>query len=250
LAPRPPPSPVRWSARMSPSGRTCCYFLRPCPRTTAFSDDAEEGHAAIAAPSIQWRMRATGGAPLRTAPMICNFVPVILFGRHQGTTMRIGLTTAALTLIPTAAFAHPGIGDPHGFVHGFAHPLGGLGPILAMVTVGIFAWQLGGRALWLVPATFVLAMAAGGALGMAGVPVPFVELGIAASVIVLGAVVAFARRAPVAIAVGLVGVFAIFHGHAHGTEMPLDATGGAYAAGFMLATALLHAAGIALGFAI
>ncbi|MBV8421053.1 MAG: HupE/UreJ family protein [Hyphomicrobiales bacterium] len=164
--------------------------------------------------------------------------------------MRTGLTTAALTLIPTAAFAHPAIGDAHGFVAGFAHPLGGLDHVLAMVTVGIFAWQLGGRALWLVPATFVLAMAAGGALGMAGVPVPFVELGIAASVIVLGAVVAFARRAPVAIAVGLVGVFAIFHGHAHGTEMPLDATGGAYAAGFMLATALLHAAGIALGFAI
>jgi urease accessory protein len=164
--------------------------------------------------------------------------------------MRTGLTTAALTLIPTAAFAHPAIGDAHGFVAGFAHPLGGLDHILAMVTVGIFAWQLGGRALWLVPATFVLAMAAGGALGMAGVPVPFVEVGIAASVIVLGAVVAFARRAPVAIAVALVGVFAIFHGHAHGTEMPLDAAGGAYAAGFMLATALLHAAGIALGFAI
>jgi urease accessory protein len=101
-----------------------------------------------------------------------------------------------------------------------------------------------------VPATFILAMAAGGALGMAGVPVPFVELGVAASVIVLGAVVAFARKAPVAIAVGLVGVFAIFHGHVHGTEMPLDASGGAYAAGFLLATALLHAAGIALGFAI
>jgi len=164
--------------------------------------------------------------------------------------MRTGLTTAALTLIPTAAFAHPGIGDAHGFVAGFAHPLGGLDHILAMVTVGIFAWQLGGRALWLVPATFILVMAAGGALGMAGVPVPFVELGIAASVIVLGAVVAFARKAPVAIAVGLVGVFAIFHGHAHGTAMPLDASGGAYAAGFLLATALLHAAGIALGFAI
>src|SRR6516225_8682260 len=113
-------------------------------------------------------MRVIGGAPLQTVPVICNFVPVILFGRHQGTTMRIGLTTA-LTLIPTAAFAHPGIGDAHGFVAGFAHPLGGLDHILAMVTVGIFAWQLGGRALWLVPATFVLAMAAGGALGMAGV---------------------------------------------------------------------------------
>lgn len=158
------------------------------------------------------------------------------------------IIAAALTLLPTAAFAHPG--DAHGFVHGFAHPLGGLDHVLAMVTVGLFAWQLGGRALALVPATFVLAMAAGGALGMAAMPLPGVELGIAASVIVLGAVVAFARRAPVAIAVGLVGVFAIFHGHAHGTEMPLDATSGAYAAGFMLATALLHAAGIALGFAI
>ena len=164
--------------------------------------------------------------------------------------MRTGLLTAALTLIPAAAFAHTGVGDAHGFATGFAHPLGGLDHILAMMTVGIFAWQLGGRALWLVPATFVLAMAAGGALGMAGVPVPFVELGIAASVIVLGAVVAFARKAPVAIAVGLVGVFAVFHGHAHGTEMPLDASGSAYAAGFLLATALLHAAGIALGFAI
>jgi urease accessory protein len=119
-----------------------------------------------------------------------------------------------------------------------------------MVTVGIFAWQLGGRALWLVPATFVLAMAGGGTLGMAGVPLPFVELGIAASIIVLGAIVAFARTAPVAIAVGIVGLLAIFHGHAHGTEMPLDAAASAYAAGFMLATALLHVAGIALGFAI
>src|SRR5262249_12614795 len=169
----------------------------------------------------------------------------------------IGLTTAALTLIPTAAFAHPGIGDAHGFVDGFAHPLGGLDHILAMVTVGIFAWQLGGRALWLVPAAFVLAMAAGralrlarGALGMAGVPLPFVELGIAASVIVLGAMVAFAHTAPLAIAVGIVGLFAIFHGHAHGTEMPLDAAASTYAAGFMLATMLLHVAGIALGFAI
>jgi urease accessory protein len=119
-----------------------------------------------------------------------------------------------------------------------------------MVTVGIFAWQLGGRALWLVPATFVLAMAGGGALGMAGVPLPFVELGIAASVIVLGVMVAFARTAPLAIAVGIVGLFAIFHGHAHGTEMPLDAAASTYAAGFMLATVLLHVAGIALGFAI
>ena len=157
---------------------------------------------------------------------------------------------AALTLVPTAALAHTGIGDAHGFVHGFAHPLGGLDHVLAMVTVGIFAWQLGGRALWLVPATFVLVMAVAGGLGLYGVAVPFVEFGIAASVIVLGAVVALGVKAPLAVAMGVAGLFAVFHGHAHGTEMPLDAAGAAYAAGFMLATALLHLGGIALGFVI
>jgi urease accessory protein len=101
-----------------------------------------------------------------------------------------------------------------------------------------------------VPATFVLVMAAGAVLGMARLPLPLVEFGIAASVIVLGSIVAFARGAPIAVAVGIVGLFAIFHGHAHGTEMALNAAGGAYAAGFLLATALLHLAGIALGCAI
>jgi urease accessory protein len=156
----------------------------------------------------------------------------------------------AMALAPAVASAHTGIGQAAGFFHGFWHPIGGIDHVLAMVAVGLFAAQLGGRALWAVPATFVAVMAAGGALGMAGVPIPFVELGIAASVIVLGSIVAFARKAPVAIAVGIVGLFAIFHGHAHGTEMPLDAASGAYAAGFMLATALLHVAGIAIGFAI
>ena len=158
--------------------------------------------------------------------------------------MRTGLITAALTLIPAAAFAHTGAGEAHGFVSGFAHPLGGLDHILAMVTVGIFAWQLGGRALWLVPGSFVLAMAIGAALGMAGVALPFVEFGIAASVIVLGGIVAFACNAPIVVAMGVVALFAIFHGHAHGSEMPIDAAGGTYAAGFMLATALLHAAAL------
>src|SRR5260370_23641205 len=115
--------------------------------------------------------------------------------------MRTGLTTAALTLIPTAAFAHPGLGDAHGFVAGFAHPLGGLDHILAMVTVGIFAWQLGGRALWLVPATFVVALAAGGALRIAHLPAPVLAPGIAAPRVVVGAVLAFARPAPGCISV-------------------------------------------------
>jgi urease accessory protein len=161
--------------------------------------------------------------------------------------MRTGLITAALTLIPATAFAHTGAADAPGFAWGFAHPFGGIDHILAMVTVGILAWQLGGRALALVPATFVLVMAAGAALGMARLPLPLVEIGITISVIVLGGMVAFTRNAPIAIAVGLVGLFALFHGHAHGTEMALNTDAGAYAAGFILATALLHVAGIALG---
>lgn len=165
-------------------------------------------------------------------------------------TIRTAAAAAALTLLPQLAFAHTGAGAVHGFSHGFAHPLGGLDHLLAMVTVGIFAWQLGGRAVWAVPATFVGLMAVGGALGVSGIDVPFVELGIALSVIVLGGVVAFGLKAPLAAAMAMVGFFAIFHGHAHGAEMPADASGLAYGLGFMVATAGLHLAGIGLGMAI
>jgi urease accessory protein len=154
------------------------------------------------------------------------------------------------SLLPATAFAHTGIGDTAGFVHGFSHPIGGVDHVLAMVAVGIFAYQLGGRALWLVPATFVLVMAAGGALGMTGATLPYTEIGIALSVVILGAIIALAVKAPVAAAMALVGIFAIFHGFAHGAEMPADSSGAMYAAGFMLGTALLHAAGLALGFLI
>ncbi|MFI0848784.1 HupE/UreJ family protein [Mesorhizobium sp. IMUNJ 23232] len=166
--------------------------------------------------------------------------------------MRLKVTIArgmamAAALLPTAALAHTGVGHTSGFMHGFAHPISGLDHILAMIMVGVFAWLLGGRALWLVPATFVLVMAIGGVLGVAGIEVPYVETGIALSVVVLGVVVALGVKAPVAMAMGLVGLFAIFHGHAHGAEMPEDAGSLAYAAGFMIATALLHAAGIGIG---
>lgn len=157
----------------------------------------------------------------------------------------------AFALSPALAFAHTGMGDAHGFAHGFAHPIGGLDHVLAMVAVGIFAATLGGRALWAVPATFVALMAVGGGLGMAGVDVPFVEIGIALSVVVLGGAVALGwKNAPLGLAMALVGIFAIFHGHAHGAEMPENASGAAYAAGFMLATALLHMVGIGVGLAI
>jgi urease accessory protein len=157
------------------------------------------------------------------------------------------LATFALFLAPTAALAHVGIGNTSGFMDGFIHPLTGLDHQLAIILVGVFAYQLGGRALWLVPLTFVAAMALGGFLGVAGIPVPFVEIGIALSVIVLGGGVAFGVKAPVALAMGAVGLFAIFHGHAHGSEMPLDAPGFEYGIGFMLATAVLHAVGIGIG---
>jgi urease accessory protein len=160
------------------------------------------------------------------------------------------LAVLALCLAPTAALAHVGVGSTSGFAHGFMHPLSGLDHQLAMILVGLFAYQLGGRALWLVPLTFVSVMALGGFLGVMGVPIPFVEVGIALSVVVLGAIVAIGMRAPLAVAMGAVGLFAIFHGHAHGSEMPLDASGLEYGVGFMLATAVLHAVGIGIGFLI
>jgi urease accessory protein len=150
---------------------------------------------------------------------------------------------------PSAALAHPGAPYVHGFEGGFAHPLAGADHILAMVTVGILAWQLGGRAIWIVPATFVLVMALAAALA-AGVALPFLEVAIAASVVILGALVALNVRAPLAAAAGTVALFAIFHGHAHGSEMPIDLSAAAYAAGFILATALLHGIGVALGCAL
>ena len=162
----------------------------------------------------------------------------------------LGLALAATALIlPGAALAHPGHIEASGFTHGFAHPIGGLDHVLAMVAVGLFAAGLGGRALWAVPLTFVAVMALGGALGVQGVALPFVETGIALSVVVLGTLIALRVQWPVAAAMALVGLFAIFHGHAHGAEMPLDASGAAYAAGFMIATALLHMVGIAIGLA-
>ncbi|WHO77113.1 HupE/UreJ family protein [Rhizobium sp. BT03] len=164
--------------------------------------------------------------------------------------LKSGLLALAAAALPAVAYAHTGVGQTSGFVHGFSHPVSGLDHVLAMVMVGVFAFQLGGRATWLVPATFVLVMALGGALGVSGVNLPFVETGIALSVVVLGAIVALNVKAPTALAMGVVGLFAIFHGHAHGVEMPEDAGGAAYAAGFMIATALLHAAGLGLGYVI
>lgn len=151
-----------------------------------------------------------------------------------------------LALAPEAALAHPGHAAG-GFGLGLMHPLGGLDHVLAMVAVGLFAWHLGGRALWLVPLAFVATMALGGAIGMAGTSLPLVEIGIALSVVVIGGLVALRRTMPTEIAMAVVAVFALFHGQAHGAEMGQAASGLAYGAGFLMATAFLLGAGILIG---
>jgi len=151
-------------------------------------------------------------------------------------------------LVATPALAHPGH-ETGGLAHGFLHPLGGPDHVLAMVAVGLIAARIGGRALVLVPAAFLAMMALGGAAGAMGWHLPHVETGIALSVLVLGLVLALGMVPPVAGAMALVGAFAVFHGFAHGAEMPDAASGLAYGLGFLAATALLHAAGLGLGLA-
>ncbi len=157
------------------------------------------------------------------------------------------LTSIAL-LLPAAASAHEGSSLPYGsFVAGLAHPVLGIDHFLAMVSVGIVSAQIGGRAIWTVPATFVGVMALGGLLGWLDVGLTSVEFGIAFSVLALGTAIAADRRLPVLVAMGAVAIFATFHGYAHGAEMPTVANPLRYALGFMTGTALLHVAGVLIG---
>ena len=151
---------------------------------------------------------------------------------------------ALLVAAATPALAHPGHGA-ESFAAGVAHPLSGLDHIAVMIAVGLWSALKGGRALWVWPATFVGVMLFGGALGMAQVPLPLVEPGILASVVVLGLMTAFAVDVPVAAGAALIAVFALLHGHAHGTEAADTVAGIEYMAGLALATAALHSAGIA-----
>jgi urease accessory protein len=148
---------------------------------------------------------------------------------------------------PGASFAHVETGEVTGLLSGFRHPIGGLDHILAMFAVGLWGAQLGAPAIWILPVTFPLVMAFGGFLGLIGIPVPGVEIGIALSAVVLGLAVLTQFRPPLWVAMLMVGVFAIFHGHAHGVEIPAGASDLAYSIGFVVATGLLHAAGIVVG---
>ena len=157
------------------------------------------------------------------------------------------LMCLVMLLVAGAAQAHTEGSVAGGFISGFSHPLFGLDHLLAMVAVGIWGATLGRPLVWALPVAFPLLMVVGAVMGIAGLPVPFIEVGIAVSVIVLGIAIAAAWRAPVAVAVAIVSVFGIFHGFAHGTELPETASPAAYAAGFVLSTGLLHLAGIAIG---
>ena len=158
------------------------------------------------------------------------------------------ITTLVLALLAAQpALAHVGGAEAAGFLSGLRHPVSGFDHVLAMVAVGLWGAQLGAPAIWVLPIAFPMVMALGGLLGLLGVPLPGVEVGIALSALVLGAMVLFELRPPLWVAGVMVAVFAVFHGHAHGAELPPGADGLLYSFGFVLSTGLLHAFGIAVG---
>lgn len=162
---------------------------------------------------------------------------------------KIAFPSLLLLALPTLAHAHTGHADPGGLSHGLLHPVGGLDHILAMVAIGLWAVQLGGRALWLVPAAFLATLLVGGALGIENFALPLVEPGILASVLILGLLITFAARVPLLATVPLVGAFGVFHGFAHGAEMPMAISSLAYSVGFLIASAglIVTGMGVAIG---
>ena len=159
------------------------------------------------------------------------------------------LVSLVLITLPRLVFAHAPEGAGGGFMTGFLHPILGYDHLIAMVAVGLWGAFLGDRVLWILPIVFPTIMAVGAAIGILGLEIPLVEFVIALSGVVLGALIALRFRAPLAIAMVLVGIFAIFHGYAHGLEMPEQISAMTYGAGFVIGTGLLHLAGIGLGFA-
>jgi urease accessory protein len=154
-----------------------------------------------------------------------------------------------ILLLPGNASAHVRSGDAIGFVTGLLHPVSGLDHVLAMIAVGLWGAQLGQPAVWLLPVTFPMVMALGGMLGLMGIPLPGIEIGIAASAIILGIAVMREARPRLPVAAVVVALFAIFHGHAHGTELPEGENGLLYSMGFVVATGTLHATGVGIGLA-
>jgi urease accessory protein len=200
----------------------------------------------IATPAFsQLRPSHPGGASLSKEERFSLFVGTSREDVHHRVVAPLLVTL--LLLLPSTASAHTETGAVGGLISGFLHPLTGLDHVVAMVAVGLWGVFLGAPAVWLLPVIFPVVMALGGALGVLRAPLPGVEAGIALSGVILGLMVALAAKPPLRIAGAIVGLFAIFHGHAHGTELPEAANALTYAAGFVIATGLLHLSGIAFG---
>lgn len=160
---------------------------------------------------------------------------------------RAALLALALALVARAALAHEQVGAAAGFLTGLRHPISGLDHVLAMIAVGLWGAQLGAPAIWVLPVAFPMTMAVGGFFGLLGVPLPGVEVAIGLSALALGLMVALEAHPPLPAAAALVAFFAIFHGHAHGVELPAGQSGLTYSIGFVVATGCLHGVGIAIG---
>ena len=214
-------------------------------------------HHRIQPNTADFRPQGRQSASQRAATVLSSVVPwtgeiacVVKAGeRHmlRGLLVRALVLGTALLLLSQGAQAHTGAGVAGGFWSGVLHPITGWDHVIAMVAVGLWGAFLGRPAIWVLPVVFPLVMAFGGALGVLGVPLPHVEVGIALSAVVLGLMVATAARLPLLWAGVIVGIFAIFHGHAHGTELPGAANPFAYALGFVIATGCLHVLGITFG---
>ena len=172
--------------------------------------------------------------------------PEMRTGLRTSFEVRLAGAALAVMALPSSAVAHAG-GSAAGLLSGLLHPVSGLDHVLAMVAVGIWGAQLGAPAIWILPVTFPMVMALGGMLGLLGIAVPGVEIGIGVSALLLGIMVAREARPPLTLAAALVGVFAIFHGYAHGTELPAGQNGLLYSIGFVASTGSLHACGIGVG---
>ena len=162
---------------------------------------------------------------------------------------RLAIFGLAMGVSAPAALAHPSLDHAAGLVHGFMHPVSGYDHVLAMLAVGLLAVRLSGRALWVVPAAFMSVMVLGASMGSAGIQIPFVEFGIVTSVVVLAGLASIGTRLSTAFAASVAAFFAVFHGFAHGAEIPASVGGVEFAFGFIAATAVLHGAGIVAGLA-
>ena len=171
----------------------------------------------------------------------------VIFQKSNGLAFLAAM--AAVLLCPFSAWAHVESGQAGGFVSGLSHPVSGLDHVLAMIAVGLWGAQLGAPAVWLLPVAFPMMMACGGMLGLMGIPVPGIEIGIAVSGIVLGALILREARMPLLGALFVVAFFALFHGHAHGTELSPGQNAMLYSLGFVICTGTLHGVGIGMGLA-